>query len=160
MIPARLYALTSGEYSDYRVLAVFMSRDHAEAAAALDVEIDGSGYGAANEIRETIPYFIEPAREGVQIKGQFHVKDGAVVGSYPREETRVGEWVLERSGPCAAYLVHNGQSWFWLKVEGLDVERCRKVYSEKRAQLVAQPWVAMSNDEIAAAVGARIAEQW
>lgn len=172
-----LYPMGSGEYSNHETVAVFPTVEQAQAAADLANRIAGDepgSYGAAR-VEAPIPYFDgDLPLEALKIQQQFYrpgkqLEDGtwehqaAWIESYPdrpASEERVGEWALEHSSEARAYLVHNSGYWFWLKVEGTNPERVRRVFSDRRAELMAQPWIAMTVEQIAATTGIDIGDRW
>lgn len=133
------YVVSRGTYSDYRVLAVADSKKRAKKMAdALNEDV--SSYDRAEV--ETLPYF-DRDPEKVTIYGLMaELMDNGSVRN-ERQADRV-EWEHDTLYPEYAVPVH----WRWvrapmyhgkggrLEVHGTDRERVRKVYSEKRAEIL------------------------
>lgn len=156
-----VWILGSGEYSGYQVHAAFTERELAEAACRLHDEIRGD-YDKGKVGQMTMWLFDREAAPAYRISQWF--RDGIELGpdknSRALVEESIAEWDLRASGECRTYLdswVHptdrakSGPRWE-LRVEGTHRERVLKVFSEKRAQLKAMPWMTMDDAEVHAAI--------
>ena len=135
----RVWLVSSGSYSDYRVHCAAPSK---KAAQAIVVALNGD---------ETCNYFIEQVpvidkAEKVTIYGVEAIvtDDGTVREESARDRD---EWNVDPLYPyrlCPVTVrwvrapIYNGQAGR-LEVYGLDEERVRKTYSDMRAQLLADP---------------------
>jgi hypothetical protein len=125
-----VYLATSGEYSDYRVQHVFAKRGDAEAYALGDDVKELEVRDGPVEVRtwHMLMWHAErPDREADNLAtanpAQFSsLKD---FDGDPRNVTHAWYGPPERTGPV-------------LHVEGWDLRRIRKVYSEQRAQFLAR----------------------
>lgn len=124
----KVYLATAGEYSDYRVMHVFARREDAEA------------YELADDVEE---YEVNDGPVGVRT---WHILmwDSAVVDRAADDVRSANphEWTDRRDFDGRINRVEhrwdghlNGPR---LVVQGWDLERVRKVYSEQRAQHVAR----------------------
>lgn len=156
--------MTAGEYSDYRVLAVFDSEAQADEACKLQIDIHGAGYSNGPSV-EKLPFFGQPPIEAVRITcvafqdydpetkqylGTTSIRDDG--------EERIGEWQLSGSGGPCQTVIQFQSHFVRMHVEGTDIERVRKVFSGKRAQLLACPWITMTEDQVADALGGQNSE--
>ena len=132
-----IYVVTSGEYSDYGINAMFSTQDAAERFV---VELNGARYSWGTCMIEawTLDEFAPPADRGLHPFHVFMWKNGSVAdvaraGYYdmrqPAREimkrcTRDGDW--SSGTPCLAV-----RGWF------KDVPHAVKVANEVRAQIVA-----------------------
>lgn len=129
-----VYVVTEGEYSDYRILAVFSDQATAEALAA------STGYpergveewdllGPDTQVLTKLTMTVEVVR----------TEHDAIVERYASERTEpvLGEaWNSYMSGwPKLSSINPPRVS---VVVEGTDHDRVRKVYSERRARAVAE----------------------
>ena len=135
----RVWVVSSGSYSDYRVHCAAPSK---KAAQAIVVALNGD---------ETCNYFIEQVpvidkAEKVTIYGMEAIvtDDGTVreESVRDRDEWNIDPLYPQRLRPATARWVrapiYNGQAGR-LEVYGLDEERVRKTYSDMRAELIADP---------------------
>ena len=135
----RVWVVSSGSYSDYRVHCAAPSK---KAAQAIVVALNGD---------ETCNYFIEQVpvidkAEKVTVYGIEAIITDA--GTVREESVRDrDEWNVDPLYPyrlCPVTVrwvrapIYNGQAGR-LEVYGLDEERVRKTYSDMRAQLLADP---------------------
>lgn len=128
--PKKVWAVSTGEYSDYRVLCVAPTKKAAEAIAEGYNEAEASVYSRA-EVQEML-YLTEPAQPTREliVAGQEH-------DAYRSSESLFMRWPWEYAPTCRAVVFGSGKHK-GLRVEGTDHERVRKVYSEKRAALLAK----------------------
>ena len=124
----QVFVVTSGCYSDYCILSVWLTRAEAEAAAGDD---DHDGYGTRVEV-----YGIG---EGTRRLGSFHryadvdPRTGAVTN-----ETSGDGPSLEDARAAVCWRPNgNGTGTLLIRVEQETQERADKVYSEVKAQVVA-----------------------
>jgi hypothetical protein len=121
----KVYLATSGEYSDYRVQHVFTRREDAETYALGDDVMECELHDGPVEVRtwHTLRWYANsPDHEG----------DSYRIGN-PWLDSEQRDWD-GRPG-------HVQHSWHavgtQLLVEGWDLQRVRKTYSEQRAQRLA-----------------------
>lgn len=147
----RVWALTSGDYSAYTVAAIFATRELAEAEVALNPDTDERAWVADGYEIEEFWLVESPPQDAVRL-----------VASYPPSSVGYREyaarsWSLDHQEPCKVELqptaYHSRPSWS-LTVSGTDIERCRKVFSEERAQMLAMPWTVMPAEDLRRAVEA------
>ena len=135
----RVWVVSSGSYSDYRVHCAAPSK---KAAQAIVVALNGD---------ETCNYFIEQVpvidkAERVTIYGvEAIVTDNGTVREESvrdRDEWNVDPLYPQRLRPVTVRWVrapiYHGRAGR-LEVYGLDEERVRKTYSDMRAELIADP---------------------
>jgi len=124
----KVYLATSGEYSDYRVQHVFARREDAEAYALGDDVEERELHDGPVEVREWHRLMWHPDAPDSDA-------DGLALGNpYMISEQRDFDG---RPG----HIQHGWDraSQFYLRVEGWDLAGVRKVYSEQRAQRLADP---------------------
>lgn len=144
----KVWALSSGSYSDYRVLAVYPTRKEAEAAAKIMNASDDYGFFA-----EALPTFTgEPQR--VVIYGlHCNIRDDdrrkvdniwTSSGAYaePEQVADRVEWDVnplypERLRRVLVRWVRTHQGGGRLAVYGTDAEAVRKAFGDNRAALLA-----------------------
>lgn len=139
----RVYVVTKGCYSDYRIVAAFSDREAAELMAGSE---DDDGYGRRVEtfkvwsLGESMPTVVSLDM------GATITETGAIANE--REDERrhllvdlaTGE---PKDGPDGFHVVHpyrwsfHNPLAFRFSVSGTDLERVRKVYSERRAEYLA-----------------------
>ena len=138
------WMIVSGEYSDYSVHAVCTDPEVArQLAASLRTPWGRDCTVEPIELYDEMP----PITLSLTYDCRCDDPDDS-----EEEETRIGAQPLRVTSLGYA-----------LKVEGSDHERVRKVYSERRAKLIALPWLTMSVAEIAEALGKAASEggsQW
>jgi hypothetical protein len=149
----KVYGVEAGDYSDYHIVGLWTELAHAEKA----VEIHNAGiegdYGRASlitmELRGTAPGM------GLRITSYFSngVESEPGPNSSALVEYVVPEYELRRPTSVGVYLdththpidlAKGRPPSYGLRVEGLDAERVRKVFSERRTILKAAPWMTMS----------------
>lgn len=141
------WVVTRGSYSDYRVLCVVDSRKRAKKIAKL---LSGD---CGDECRvEVLPYLNrDPVRVNVLGLSEELMDDGS---TYEAKEISRSEWEMDMTYPefnrpvywrwvRAPYLTgksiwvkQRGSEGGRLEVHGTDHERARKVFSEKRAEIL------------------------
>jgi hypothetical protein len=126
----KVYLATSGEYSDYRVCHVFARREDAEA-------YEGSDHVEEYEVRDgpvemrTWYRFIwlagspDRERDGLQPANPHWYTEQRDFDGDPRHVRHHWHGPPERTGRV-------------LEIEGWDLSRIKKVYSEQRAQYLAK----------------------
>lgn len=138
-----VWVVEQGSHSDYRVLAVCDSKERAEAAAAAVNAADRYSYNDASIA--ALPYIDSPTESVTTYTIQCAVWDDETASEqreserteneidalYPERIVSVGyRWVRAP--------VHNDRGGR-LEVYGTDQERVRKVFSDKRAELLCDP---------------------
>lgn len=135
-----VWTVEKGQYSDHRVLCVARTKPEAEAiAAAYNGDEDAWGKAYVN----SLPMVSTPER--ITVFGlECQVWDDGTVDA-TRESDRT-EWDFDMLYPQHA----KPATWRWvrapvhkgkggrLEVYGTDVERVRRVFSDRRAQLLAE----------------------
>lgn len=129
-----IYLLTSGSYSDYSVEAVFTDKAEAERVAEVLNQSSYESYGV-----EDFPLVSERMEHVLQL--QLNFTDTAAYGwSRPPVERYMEAERIRRIFPwqeeSCDFRSHT--SAFGFVVEGTDIERVRKVYSERRAEWIAK----------------------
>lgn len=137
----QMWAVATGQYSDYRVLCVCDSKERAEqVAAALRADSDGDRSDARVESMPFVDY--DPEKVTV-----FHMTvtvwdDGTV--DEDREPWSTSEWPFDQWEPL------DRVAWRWVRapmhkgnggrldIRGTDRARVRRVYSDRKAQLLAE----------------------
>lgn len=126
----KVYLATAGEYSDYRVLHAFARREDAEA-------YEGGEYVEEYELldgpieRRTWhmfwwnPELPDQERDGQRMGNPWEFTDRRDFGGDARHVEHRWEGPPQRTGPV-------------LHIQGWDLDRIRKVYSEQRAQYLAR----------------------
>jgi hypothetical protein len=125
----KVYVATSGEYSDYRVQHIFANREDAEAYAGADEVTEWDVLDHPVEQRQWYQLIWSP-----KIEDREHVP-GYRMGN-PHEQT----WQEDYTGNDPGYAAHHWTargSEVVLCVQGWELDRVRKVYSEQRAQYLA-----------------------
>lgn len=143
------WVVSAGDYSDYRVLCVCPSKaDAEEVARKINTAKEDSRWWYGDASVESLPIIdAEMAMVTHETITTTLWDDGRETaatsrqeityplgGDYPRVAWR---WVR---APC-----HQGRGGR-LDVHGIDVERVRKVFSERRAELLANPHLRMSDE--------------
>jgi hypothetical protein len=133
-----MYALSQGDYSDYRVLAICETKEAAEAAAAKINQLEGRGYYEVGI--EEIAVVDESVHRTLVHHISIEILDDGTAGvefsterniwSYDLQEIPAAKWRWVR----APYIQDRGGR---LDVHGTDLERVRKVFGEQRAALMA-----------------------
>lgn len=130
------HVIVSGEYSDFSVHALVTGTvEQAEALVARMNE--GRTYDPYRVM--ALPVIAHDAEPYPTLRLDVWITaDGEVVNEFTEE---VDEWPIGERGP--------GHRWFWfpaqgrdagtLRVFGHDIERVRKVYSDLRARIIADP---------------------
>lgn len=125
----KVYVATSGEYSDYRIQHIFANREDAEAYAGSDDVTEWDVLDHPVEQRAWYQLIWSP-----KIQDREHVP-GYRMGN-PYEQT----WPEDFNGD-PGYAAHHWTSRgseVVLCVQGWELDRVRKVYSEQRAQYLAE----------------------
>lgn len=129
-----IYVVTDGAYSDYQILEVFESKEHAEAFAA-----EGQKESRLNH-RTVEDYVMWPAdRPLIEVLRMTCSVDnsGRVVNDYEHSEVVRGPFSEAR--PVSVHESYDRDyERVRLIVSGTDHERVRKVYSERKARLKAE----------------------
>lgn len=141
MARKHVWAVSSGEYSDYRVLAICDSKKRAEAIAAQDE----SGYGSA--FVEKIPYWdTDPRVRTVYGRECVITKAGEVKDEQVRDRDEHEVYALwtSRMVPSTVRWVrapmYDGKAGR-LEVYGTSKTRVLKAYSEHIARIVSDPTI-------------------
>ena len=136
-----IYLVSSGSYSDYSVDYLFTNKENAERFVA---QCSSDGYPYYNEVQEfeTVDSLGESHQE---ITLQNTIVDGVPQGTQERVET-VFDLNAGHPAPCEElyfninlkpYSSPPGSTQIYFTVAGSDLERCRKVNSEKVAHTIA-----------------------
>lgn len=134
-----MWAVNSGSYSDYRVVCVCDSKERAESVAKALREDEG-GYHRDAQAEEMAFVDYEPSKVRVYFRS-VEVLDSGTTGK-ASEDVRE-QWPFDSSHTLvsvewrwvrAPYIAHIGGR---LDVHGIDEERVAKVFTEKRALLLA-----------------------
>jgi len=131
----KVYLATAGEYSDYRVVRVFARKEDAEAyELANDVEEYELTEGPI-EVRRWhtlgwCPWIPDREATGMAAANPFWGNEMRDYDDQPRNV--IHKWQDDRFGRRLA-------------VEGWDLDRIRKVYSEQRAQFIARQDMGVEN---------------
>lgn len=134
-----MWAVSAGDYSDYRVLCICETKEAAEIVAAKYNQHLGSRYGVA-DVEEFALVDGSVQRESILYMQQVILDDGT---TQDLQETIKAEWPFER--------LHEEQeaTWRWirapyiqriggrLEVQGKDHERVRRIFGEQKAALMA-----------------------
>ncbi len=141
MAEKTMYAVASGEYSDYRVVCVCDSEARAEAVAA-SLRDDSDGWRRDARV-ESINYVDHPPEKVTVHHASVEVFDDGTTREQ-RQPWQTTEWPFDHWEPLDAV------SWRWVRapmynckggrldVRGTDQERVRRVFSDRRAQLLAE----------------------
>jgi hypothetical protein len=139
MTEKTIWAVSSGEYSDYGVEAVFATKELAEEYVRIFIENTSRlSYGDDRRVEEFTYYDELPDWKVILVARQ-------TIGASPREyvertqvswegETQIKADLWEHQG----YDADRGLA-IDIHVEGTDHQRVRKVFSEKLAQAKADP---------------------
>lgn len=143
--PNNMWVISQGEYSDYRVLAICASKELADAQVALITGGEDS-YGAARV--EEMMFLAEVVQPVVSLALSVTIWDDGAT-SHERESMR-SDWPWEFYGGPVSWRwvrapIHNGKGGR-LDVNGTDLERVRRVFSDRRAELLATPSMAMRKE--------------
>lgn len=137
----RVWGVRSGSYSDYRVLCICDSKKRAEAVAEQIRGEEGS-WNRDAEV-EGFLYVDSPMEKKSFLHMTVTIWDDGIT-------THVGQSV-EEEYEVGSLNEHIPMSWRWVRapmhrgrggrldVKGIDHELVRKVYGERRAQLLADP---------------------
>ncbi len=135
-----LYVVSSGEYSDYRVLAAFESEGHAnDWRDAIRADEDGWNRDAFVEQLELVPNSMKPAKRTLFVKSAELLDTGEVE---EREISETSDWFFgHRAGgmsdrPSVRYVrapCHKDQGGR-LEIEGFNRDAVLKVFSERLAK--------------------------
>jgi hypothetical protein len=123
----KVYLATSGEYSDYRVCHVFTRREDAEAYELGEDVVEFQLHDGPVEVRVWHIMYWNPGqpdhegKPGYQLPNPHYFEDRRDYDGDPRHVEH--HWV----GATPQF-----------QVGGWDLDRVRKVYSEQRAQKLAQ----------------------
>ena len=138
MTADKMYAVTSGAYSDYRVLCLCMSKSDAEVIAA-KYRSDPQTYGGADVA--SFPIVDASVEQIATHKMTCEVWDDGTTS--PTREGRMTEWPFDTLNGL------HPVKWRWVRapvhqgiggrldVWGTDLERVRRVFSDRRAMLIA-----------------------
>jgi hypothetical protein len=124
-----VYVVTRGDYSEYRIVCVCLDKAIADALAERNEDYSVEEY----EALDTLPEVVEELRLRAAIMADGKVEETErIMGHTPV----LDEWDVD---PCAHDVwVHvYGVPSIEVIVRGSDHERVRKVYSEKKAQAIA-----------------------
>ena len=146
-----MYAVTSGSDSDYTVLCVCASKEDAEAVA---VKVRGARETWRSDAEVTsFPLVSADVEQITSLRLSAEVWDNGTT-SKTRESTYT-EWPFDTLYHGSNWRVH----WRWCRppvakgkggridVQGTDHALVRKVFSEKRAQLIAGDGLRASNEK-------------
>lgn len=124
----KVYLATAGEYSDYRVVQAFARREDAEA------------YVLADDVEE-----FEVADGPIEVRSWHCLRWDPATPDAPatrRHAANPAEWDYRRDfdgrPKWTEHSWNSSQHGTFLNVQGWDLERVRKVYSEQRAQHIAR----------------------
>jgi hypothetical protein len=143
------YAIVTGEYSDYRVLAVSTNKDTAEVwAKAVREHDDGSGYRAYTDASIEEMVLLEPGDEPKTVH-RVHLReewwdDGRTEGLRVNEtdDLPIANWYgVTPSRPSVCFVrapVHCGKGGR-IEIVGRTRKAVMKVYSEQKAMWTAEP---------------------
>ncbi len=125
----KVYVATSGEYSDYRICHVFARREDAEDYAGADSVEEYEVRGGPVEMRpwHTLTWNTDlPDREATSLAlaNPYEQSWPQDFDGDERKTSHAWNGPPQRTGPV-------------LEVQGWDLNRVRKVYSEQRAQYLA-----------------------
>ena len=131
MTPQIIYLATSGEYSDYSVLHAFARKEDADAYAIPHQVEEYELHDGPVEVRTWHVLYWDPAQPDHEKKAGRYGNPWTY--SYPRDfDGKPGNishrW--DEHGPPPGIRT--------LRVEGWDLDRIKKVYSEQRAKYKAQ----------------------
>lgn len=127
-----IWAVSSGEYSDYGVDAVFASRELAEGYVRILTENTSHlSYGDDRRIEEFTYYDALPDWKVILVARQ-------TIGDSPREYVE-RTWVSWEGETQVKANLWEHRGSVDIHVEGTDHQRVRKVFSEKLAQVKADP---------------------
>lgn len=124
-----VWAVTSGDYSDYRVHGVSSDEDLIDQMVALDRDLRKADLPLLDQI---------PERSMVLMMNCYITRDGRVDGEFEFEKIQwEWEWGGERPPAVKDHSFdYDGSSplmYAHVSVSGTDHERVRKVYGEKKA---------------------------
>jgi erythromycin esterase-like protein len=122
----KVYVVTAGEYSDYRILAIFSDRIKAEEYKIKYEEV----VGEEARIEE---YVLNPSKKRWFITTVWMDREGNVLDVYKSENT--GPEDIGFQGFDCYYGGKNVEYFRW-GVETVDVKRAVKVANEKRAIII------------------------
>jgi len=126
----KVYVATSGEYSDYRIQHIFASREDAEAYEGADDVIEW----------EVLEHPVE-RRAWYEIIWSPKIEDRDQIPGFRMANPDESSWPRDYTGNDSGYATHHWTSRgreVVLCVQGWELDRVRKVYSEQRAQYLAQ----------------------
>ena len=134
---ASLWAVTKGSYSDYRVLCICDSKDRAKRIASLPAK---DRYSDDRQVEEILFFDRDPVTITTYSMSEELLDDGTTNAFH--EDLR-SEWEFDMLYPA-----HNRPVvWRWvrapyiekrggrLNVSGTDLERVRKVFSDRKAMI-------------------------
>lgn len=137
----KMWAVSSGEYSDYRVSYLCRTEKEAEAIAKI-LGDDGHGSHYVEDFEVVEPSEFRPVTR-LTLQCRIH-QDGTVTDVPPDEWTSVDRGQL----PDGAWSIRlqtmrddANKDYLELIVYGWDHEQVRHVYSDRRAQLIATGWL-------------------
>lgn len=133
----KMWAISSGSYSDYRVDAVCESKEIAEAVAAKMNLLESRGYDEYGV--EELPVLDESIHRVIVHHMNVEIRDAGGTGSERQWDTPV--WSFDEDAVEVAWRwvrapMYNGKAGR-LDVWGTDRERVRKVLGDQRAMLMA-----------------------
>lgn len=142
-----IYVVTAGEYSDYRIHAMFSTRENAERYMEA---LPNPGYSGYNEIEEwTLDDMPEPAARGLKSYEVQIRRDGEIVsvkGTNTQEQEHYShkaiywsekEWVRDARG-CSEYvLVERPHQIARLVMWAENEQHAVKIANERRIQALA-----------------------
>jgi hypothetical protein len=140
--PTRIYAVTTGSYSDYRVRSLFTSKKLAKTAAEATGKEDDSWYSDA-EVEEF--YLYDHVPEPVT---EFYYQaelwdDGRVTNEHQRSETRLPWthlWGVPPKRPDVRYVrapMYKGKAGR-LEVRGSNEQAVKQSFSDNKARILAE----------------------
>lgn len=134
-----VWVIEQGEYSDYRVVGVFSSRENAEAVAAL---LGKEEYGDKPTVAEwPLDPVVNELHQGLKPYRVVMAADGTAEKCEPKNEVsaydiKSGVTIWERS-TAPAYRGKGVQDCIHGIVWAKDEQHAVKVMNEKRAQMIA-----------------------
>ena len=123
------YAVSSGDSSDYRVRAIFSSRENAE--QFIEVNTREGGYESYNDIEE---YELDPGTEKIAAGFSYWSVDMQMDPQNGVLSTTVEPCTGESSedSKTSLHTFPNGYKRFWVQVWAKDAQHAAKIANEKR----------------------------
>ncbi len=128
-----MFAVSSGSYSDYQVLCVCPTKADAEAVAALVNEHIQFEHAEV----ESLPLITGDMEWPCRLTMQVRIREDATTDAKPDQHEKWPPWNELPSVEWAWDREFKAVPAGWLTVTGKDHERVRKVFSDRRAELIA-----------------------